>query len=64
MKKKTINAIISKKVKEWLNSITDDEVKKYISDKIIVTGGCITSMLLNEEISDFDITLKIKNLLN
>ena len=60
MKKKTINAIISKKVKEWLNSITDDEVKKYISDKIIVTGGCITSMLLNEEINDFDIYFKDK----
>ena len=60
MKKKTINAIISKKVKEWLNSITDDEVKKYISDKIIVTGGCITSMLLNEKINDFDIYFKDK----
>ena len=60
MKKKTINAIISKKVKEWLNSITDDEVKKYISDKIIVTGGCITSMLLNEEVNDFDIYFKDK----
>ena len=60
MKKKTINAVISKKVKDWLNSITDNEVKNYISDKIIVTGGCITSMLLNEEINDFDIYFKDK----
>ena len=60
MKKKTINAIISKKVKEWLKSIDDEEVVKYISDKIIVTGGCITSMLLNEEINDFDIYFKDK----
>ena len=60
MKKKTINAIISKKVKEWLKSIEDEEVVRYISDKIIVTGGCITSMLLNEEINDFDIYFKDK----
>lgn len=60
MKKKTINAIISKKVKEWLKSIEDEEVVKYISDKIIVTGGCITSMLLNEEVNDFDIYFKDK----
>lgn len=60
MKKKTINAIISKKVKEWLKSIDDERVVKYISDKIIVTGGCITSMLLNEDVNDFDIYFKDK----
>ena len=60
MKKKTINAIITKKVNQWLDSIDDKELIEYISDKIIVTGGCITSMLLNEEVNDFDIYLKTK----
>lgn len=60
MKKKTINAIISKKIKEWLDSIEDKELIKKIQNDIVVTGGCITSMLLNEEINDFDIYFKTK----
>lgn len=60
MKKKTINAIISKKIKEWLDSIEDKELVKKIQGDIVVTGGCITSMLLNEEINDFDIYFKTK----
>lgn len=60
MKKKTINAIINKKIKEWLDSIEDKELIKKIQNDIVVTGGCITSMLLNEEINDFDIYFKTK----
>jgi hypothetical protein len=55
MKKKTINAVISKKVKEWIDSITDEALQKSVKDKVIVTGGCIASMLLREEPKDFDI---------
>jgi hypothetical protein len=60
MKKKTINAIISKKIKDWLESIEDESVKNQIKNDIIVTGGCITSLLLNESVNDFDIYLKTK----
>lgn len=68
MKTKTINKIITEKVDEWIASIKE-EIKKDSKKKakfgekfsdeirphIIVTGGCITSMLLNEEPNDFDV---------
>lgn len=60
MKAKTINAVISKKMNDWLDSIEDKEVVKTIKPDIIVTGGCITSMLLNEPVNDFDIYFKTK----
>ena len=60
MNRKLINSIISKKVKSWLNSITDEKLKDIIRLNIIVTGGCIASMLLGEEINDFDIYFRNK----
>lgn len=60
MKKKTINAVITKKINEWLSSIKDEQLVKLLKDNIIVTGGCITSMLLNEQVNDFDIYFKTK----
>jgi hypothetical protein len=55
MKKKTINAVITKKFSEWLESIGDEEVKKLVKKNTIITGGCIASMINNEKVSDFDV---------
>lgn len=55
MKKKTINSVICKKFDEWLQSINDEGLKAKIKDNVIVTGGCIASMLLKEKVSDFDV---------
>lgn len=60
MKTKTINAVVTKKINEWLNSLDDPVLAKKIKKDIIVTGGCITSMLLNEPVNDFDVYLKTK----
>lgn len=54
MKSKTINAIISSKFKNWLDSIQDPKVKEMVKNNTIMTGGAIASMLLKEEINDFD----------
>jgi hypothetical protein len=61
MKKKTINAVISNKFDEWVASIEDESVKELVKQNTIVTGGCIASMLLKEEVNDFDIYFKDKN---
>lgn len=61
MKAKTINAVISRKINDWLNSIDDKALVDKIKKDIIVTGGCITSMLLNEKVNDFDVYLKTKD---
>jgi hypothetical protein len=55
MKAKTINSVICKKVDDWLESITDTNVKKLVEANSIVTGGCIASMLLKEPVNDFDV---------
>lgn len=60
MKSKTINAVISGKIGDWLSTIEDVELVNKIKGDIIVTGGCITSMLLNEQVNDFDIYFKTK----
>ena len=60
MKRKTINAIITRKINDWLKSIENEELSKKIKNDVIVTGGCITSMLLNEKVNDFDIYFKTK----
>jgi hypothetical protein len=59
-KRSTINKIIDAKVDEWIKSLIgkDDYFKEMIKNNIIVTGGCIASMLLGEEPNDFDIYFK------
>lgn len=56
--KKTINATIIKKMDDWLSSIKDISLKEQLRKDIIVTGGCIPSMMRGEKINDFDIYIK------
>lgn len=60
MKIKTIDKIITNKINEWLDSIEGEtlsgkSLKELVRDNCIVTGGCIASMLLNQEVNDFDV---------
>lgn len=57
-KAKTIKKILNSKINYWLASITDKELVKLLKRDVIVTGGSITSMLLGEEIKDFDVYFK------
>lgn len=58
MQIRTINRIIEKKVDDWLASIEDEGLREKCKRDTIVTGGCIASMLLGEEVNDFDIYFK------
>ena len=55
MKSKTVKSVIRKKINEWFESIDDPVIRKMVKENTIVTGGCIPSMLLGEEINDFDV---------
>ena len=55
MKAKNVNSVISKKFNEFLESIEDVSVKEEVKNNSIITGGCIASLLLNEQVNDFDI---------
>lgn len=54
MRAKTIKAILAKKHKELVDSIDDEKVKKMVDQNSIITGGSITSMLIGEEVHDYD----------
>lgn len=54
MKRKTINAIITKKMKEWWATLPE-ELAELAQKHTVVTGGCIASMLQNEKVSDYDV---------
>ncbi|EOP36334.1 hypothetical protein IKI_04431 [Bacillus toyonensis] len=54
MKAKTIKSVLQKKHNEFVDSIKDEEVKNLVKKNSIITGGSIVSMLLNEEVNDFD----------
>lgn len=60
MKAKTIKSVIRNKVDGLLASIEDEDVRKIAAKNIIVTGGCIASMLLKEKVNDFDIYLRTR----
>ena len=54
MKAKTIKAILSKKHKDFVESIKDESVRELVRKNSIITGGSIVSMLQNEEVNDYD----------
>lgn len=55
MKIKTIRKVISNKFDEWIESIKDEKVKELAKKNSLISGGCIASMLLQEDPHDFDI---------
>lgn len=58
MQTKTINSVITKKLNEWLDSISDNTLREKVKCNLLVSGGSITSMFLNEPVNDFDIYIK------
>lgn len=57
MQIKTIQKNIEAKLEEWLKTISDEPLRNEVKKSILVSGGCIVSMLLNEPVNDFDIYL-------
>lgn len=62
MMTKTINQVLAKKVEQWLKTIDDNELVKDIRNGLVITGGCFTSMIMNEEPKDYDCYFKTKEL--
>jgi len=63
MQVKTIKTVITKKINEWLETISDIKLREDVKKNVLVSGGSITSMFLNEPVNDFDIYLKDINVL-
>ena len=60
MKTKTIRRVLMNKINEWSTSIEDEEVAALVRKNTIVTGGSIASMLLREDVNDYDVYFKNK----
>src|SRR4030042_5962063 len=55
MKTKTIKKELNNVYSKWITSIDNKDLVDLIKKNIIITGGCIASMLLGEEVNDYDI---------
>ena len=55
MQVKTIKRQISMKMTEWLFSIEDEALRNRVKKSLLVTGGSITSIFLNEDVNDYDV---------
>lgn len=60
LKAKTIKSILRNKVNAWLETIDDEALRKSCREEAIVTGGSIASMLIGEQVNDFDIYFRTK----
>lgn len=57
MQTKSIAKLITLKVNEWIESITDTELRHDLRKHILVSGGSIASLYLQETVNDYDIYL-------
>lgn len=57
-KTKTIRKVIRGKLDAWIKTVEDIDVQTLIRRDAIVTGGSIASMLLGENVKDYDVYFK------
>lgn len=55
MKRKTIEAVINAKFRQFCESITDARTRELVQQNTIITGGCIASMFLGSKPNDYDL---------
>jgi hypothetical protein len=63
MQVKTIKKQIENKLNEWLSTIDNENLRKQVKDNLLVSGGSIASMFLNEDVNDYDIYIQDINVL-
>lgn len=60
MNGKNIKKHLKRKINDWIEHINDDEVKKVVSENVIITGGAIVSLLTGEKVHDYDVYFRTK----
>ena len=58
MNKKSVRKIVAAKMDSWLLSINDNRLRDRVRDNLMVSGGCIASLLLNEPVNDYDVYIQ------
>lgn len=60
MNSKNIKKSLNAKLKRWLESIDDDDIKEVVRKNTIITGGALVSMLNGEEVNDYDVYFRTR----
>lgn len=60
MKAKNAKAVIRAKFNRFLEHIRNDDVRTLVAKNTIITGGAIASLLLGEEVHDFDLYFRTR----
>lgn len=60
MNSKNIKKHLKAKVRDWVENIDNDDVKKTVLDNTIITGGALVSLLTGEPVHDYDVYFKTK----
>lgn len=60
MNSKNIKKHLNNKLRDWLSSIEDENIKTILKENVIVTGGAIVSLLTGEKLNDYDVYFKTK----
>lgn len=63
MLERNIKKHLARKIDRWIETINDSELRKDVSREVMVTGGAITSLVRNEEVNDYDIYFKDRDVL-
>ena len=61
-KRSGIKVTLAKRINNWLKSIDDEDLRTDMAKEVIVTGGAIASMLLGENVNDYDVYFKTLDL--
>jgi len=63
MTEKTVRGIIRRKIMDWLKHIDDEELRDEVAANVLVTGGCIPSLLMGAPVGDYDVYMKDREVL-
>ena len=61
MNSKNIKKHLNAKMKDWVESIDDANIKSIIKNNTIITGGALVSLLTGEPANDYDVYFRTKD---
>ena len=60
MNSKNIKKHLNNKLRDWISSIDDENIKNILKENVIITGGAIVSLLTGEKLHDYDVYFRTR----
>lgn len=60
MNSKNIKRHLKAKLRDWVENIDNEEIKNYVLENTIITGGALVSLLTGEPVHDYDVYFRTK----